>query len=190
MFSPSVLNAFRVEFTRRNDHLFYNYTQGGDQFPNASGLDPRLAPVKGFPLGLYSIPGISIYGGSNGGATVGPNLSGLAVFVDNTFDYDDSVMINEGRHAIALDANFKRYQMNHLNEPWVYGGTFTWDTIENFLTNNPRNTNHLLGFTTPGSQKADVYRGWRQSYGAARCERQSFDRQTASRPALLGEKNL
>jgi hypothetical protein len=87
--------------------------------------------------------------------------------VDNTFDYDDSLMINKGRHSIALGANFKRYQMNHLNEPWVYGGTFTWDTIENFLTNNPRNTTQLLGFTTPGSQKADVYRGWRQSYGAA-----------------------
>jgi len=166
VFSPSVVNAFRVGFTRRNDHLFYNYTQGGDQFPNAPGLDPRLAPVKGVPMGLYSIPGINFYGGSGGGNTIGPNLSGPAVFVDNTFDYDDSLMINKGRHSIALGANFKRYQMNHLNEPWVYGGTFTWDTIENFLTNNPRNTTQLLGFTTPGSQKADVYRGWRQSYGA------------------------
>ncbi len=167
IFSPSVLNTFRVGFTRRNDHLFYNYTQGGDQFPNAPGLDPRLSPVKGVPMGLYSIPGLNFYGGSGGGATIGPNLSGPAVFVDNTFDYDDSVLINKGRHSIALGANFKRYQMNHLNEPWIYGGTFTWDTIENFLTNNPRNTTQLLGFTTPGSQKADVYRGWRQSYGAA-----------------------
>jgi hypothetical protein len=167
VFSPSVLNTFRVGFTRRNDHLFYSYTQGGDQFPNAPGLDPRLSPVKGVPMGLYSIPGINFFGGSSGGASIGPNLSGPAVFVDNTFDYDDSIMINKGRHSIALGANFKRYQMNHLNEPWVYGGTFTWDTIDNFLTNNPRNTTQVLGFTTPGSQKADVYRGWRQSYGAA-----------------------
>ncbi len=123
--------------------------------------------MKGVPLGLYSIPGINFYGGSAGGTSIGPNLSGPAVFVDNSFDYDDSVMINRGRHAIALGGNFKRYQMNHLNEPWVYGGTFTWDTIDNFLTNNPRNTTQLLGFTTPGSQMADVYRGWRQSYGAA-----------------------
>jgi len=167
VFSPSMLNTFRVGFTRRNDHLFYSYTQGGDQFPNAPGLDPRLSPVKGVPMGLYSIPGINFYGGSGGGSTIGPNLSGPAIFVDNTFDYDDSVMINKGRHSIALGGNFKRYQMNHLNEPWVYGGTFTWDTIDNFLTNNPRNTTQLLGFTTPGSQKADVYRGWRQTYGAA-----------------------
>src|SRR5436853_2021173 len=167
IFSPSVLNTFRVGFSRRNDHLFYNYTQGGDQFPNAPGLDPRLSPVKGVPMGLYSIPGINFYAGSAGGTSIGPSLSGPAVFVDNTFDYDDSVMINKGRHAIALGGDFKRYQMNHLNEPWVYGGTFTWDTIENFLTNNPRNTTQLLGLTIPGSQKADVYRGWRQSYGAA-----------------------
>src|SRR3989475_6280898 len=38
--------------------------------------------------------------------------------------------------------------------------------IDNFLTNNPRNTTQLLGSTIPGSQMADVYRGWRQSYGA------------------------
>ena len=167
VFSPSVLNSFRLGFTRRNDHLFYSYTQGGDQFPNAPGLDPRLSPVQGVPMGLYSIPGISFFGGSNGGTTIGPNLSGPAVFVDNTFDYDDSIMINKARHSIALGANLKRYQMNHLNEPWVYGGTFTWDTIDNFLTNNPRNTTQLLGSTTPGTQKADVYRGWRQTYGAA-----------------------
>src|SRR5437660_7944131 len=167
VFSPSMLNTFRVGFTRRNDHLFYSYTQGGDQFPNAPGLDPRLSPVKGVPMGLYSIPGINFYGGSGGGATIGPNLSGPAVFVDNTFDYDDSVMINRGRHSIALGGNFKRYQMNHLNEPWVYGGTFTWETIESFLTNNPRNTTQLLGFTIPGSQMPDVYRGWGQSDGAA-----------------------
>src|SRR5437667_2630296 len=172
VFSPSLLNTIRVGFSRRNDHLFYSYTQGGDQFPNAPGLDPRLSPVKGVPLGLYSVPGVNLSGigtqpASQGGTAIGPNLSGPAVFVDNTFDYDDSVMINKGRHSIALGGNFKRYQMNHLNEPWVYGGTFTWDSIENFLTNNPRNTTQLLGFTIPGSQKADVYRGWRQSYGAA-----------------------
>ena len=166
VFSPSMLNTFRVGFSRRNDHLFYNYTQGGDQFPNAPGLDPRLSPARGVPMGLYSIPGINFYGGSQNGTSIGPNLSGPAVFVDNTFDYDDSVMINKGKHSIAIGGNFKRYQMNHLNEPWVYGGTFTWDTIDNFLTNNPRNTTQLLGFTTPGTQKADVYRGWRQSYGA------------------------
>ena len=33
VFSPSVLNTLRVGFSRRNDHLFYSYTQGGDQFP-------------------------------------------------------------------------------------------------------------------------------------------------------------
>ncbi|HSU87903.1 MAG TPA: carboxypeptidase regulatory-like domain-containing protein, partial [Terriglobia bacterium] len=112
VFSPSMLNTFRVGFSRRNDHLFYNYTQGGDQFPNAPGLDPRLSPARGVPMGLYSIPGINFYGGSQNGTSIGPNLSGPAVFVDNTFDYDDSVMINKGKHSIAIGGNFKRYQMN------------------------------------------------------------------------------
>ena len=53
-------------------------------------------------MGLYAIPGISFYGGSQNGTSIGPNLSGPAVFVDNTFDYDDSVMINKGKHSIAV----------------------------------------------------------------------------------------
>src|SRR5437667_4649377 len=86
VFSPSMLNTFRVGFSRRNDHLFYNYTQGGDQFPNAPGLDPRLSPARGGPMGLYSIPGINFYGGSQNGTSIGPNLSGPAVLVDDTCD--------------------------------------------------------------------------------------------------------
>jgi hypothetical protein len=160
VFNPTVLNTLRVGFTRRNDHLFYNYSQGGSQFPDAPGLDPRLAPVRGVPLGLYSLPSVNIYGG------IGPSLSGPAVFVDNAFEYGDTVMINRGRHSMQVGGELKRYRMNELNEPWVYGGTFTWNTIQRFLQNNPRNTTQLLGFHAAPNQQADVYRGWRQTYGS------------------------
>lgn len=164
--SPSLLNTLRLGFTRRNDHLFYNYSQGGDQFPAAPGLDPRLSPVKGVPLGLYNIAGVNMYAMSSNGSTVGPNLSGPAVFVDNTFDYDDSLIFNHGPHSITAGVDLKRYRMNELNEPWVYG-QFSWQTIERLITNQPFNDTQLVGFSSPGTQIADVYRGWRQTYVSA-----------------------
>ena len=88
------------------------------------------------------------------------------MFVDNTFEYGDTVMISKGRHSMQAGGEFKRYRMNELNEPWVYGGTFTWPTIATFLANTPRNTTQLLGFHAPPNQQADIYRGWRQSYGS------------------------
>ncbi|MBI4464772.1 MAG: TonB-dependent receptor, partial [Acidobacteria bacterium] len=160
VFSPTVINTARVGFTRRNDHLFYNYSDGGDQFPEGPGLDPRLSPVRGVPLGLYSLPSVSIY------RNPGPSLSGPAVFVDNMMEYSDTVMISKGRHSIQVGGEFKRYQTNAKNEPWVYGGSFTWPNITDFLTNNPRNTTQLLGFHALPNQMADVYRGWRQRYGS------------------------
>ncbi|MBI1956165.1 MAG: TonB-dependent receptor [Acidobacteria bacterium] len=161
IFSPTVLNTASVGFTRRNDHLFYNYSDGGEFFPQGHpNLDPRWSCAKGVPLCLYGIPGLSIYGGP------GPQLSGPAVFVDNGFDYSDSLMINKGNHSVVLGGTVKQYQMNHKNEPWVYSGTFSWQNIEDFLANRPLTTTQILGFSTPGSQKGDVYRGWRQTYGA------------------------
>ncbi|MBI4464562.1 MAG: hypothetical protein HY647_07650, partial [Acidobacteria bacterium] len=160
VFSPTVINTAKVGFTRRNDHLFYNYTDGGELFANPGALDPRLSPVRGVPLGLYSLPSVSI------SRDVGPGLSGPVVFVDNAFEYGDTVMISKGRHSMQFGGEFKRYQTNAKNEPWVYGGSFTWPDIASFLGNTPRNTTQLLGFFSPPSQKGDVYRGWRQSYGA------------------------
>lgn len=161
--SPSLLNSLRIGFTRRNDRLLYNYTQGGDQFPNAPGLDPRLAPVRGVPISNYTVPGAAMY--ATGSGSVGPALNGPAAFIDNTFDYGDSLLLNHGRHSITIGGNVKRYQENELLEPWVYG-QLRWDTIQNFLADNPLSDTQVLGFTNPNTQAGDVYRGWRQTYGA------------------------
>lgn len=125
-----------------------------------------MSPVQGVPLGLYNIAGVNMFAMSSNGSTIDPNLSSPAVFVDNTFDFDDSLIINRGRHSISIGADLKRYRQDELNEPWVYG-QFSWQTIERLITNQPLNTTQLVGFTSPGSQLADVYRGWRQTYASA-----------------------
>ena len=159
IFSPTVLNTFRIGFTRRNDHLWTPYSERGDQFPDAPGLDPRLSPVKGVPLGTWSIAGVNIYG------TPGTSLTGVADFVDNIFAYDDSIIVSKGRHSIIIGGNISRYLTNMDVGAWKYG-TFSWQTIERFLTNRPLTTTQLVGTHIPGQQKADLVRGYRQNYGA------------------------
>ena len=156
----SVLNTARVGFTRRADSLYYNYTRGGDQFTSGA-LDPRLSPIKGEPLGRYGISGVSIYGG------IGPDIQGPASFFDNTFDYDDSLIVNRGRHSMTLGANFKRYQMNGVSSDAWAAGNLSWQTIERFIVNNPYSTTQVLGLGDPATQLPDTIRGWRQAYGAA-----------------------
>jgi len=47
------------------------------------------------------------------------------MFVDNMFEVSDSVMISRGNHSMQVGAELKRYRMNELNQPCVYGGIFT-----------------------------------------------------------------
>lgn len=158
IFSPTVLNTFRIGFTRRNDRLFYRYTEAGDLFPRDKHpqLDPRFSGVPGLPYTSWGVP-------SSAGSNIG--LGGPAWFVDNTFDYDDQVNINIGAHAISTGGTLRWYQTNGTNEPWKYGA-WSFSTIDRFLLNQPQSTTQLLGFNVPGELKADTFRGWRQKYGA------------------------
>lgn len=157
--SPTVLNVARLGYTRRNDRMWSTYTQFGDQFPDAPGLDPRLQAATGIPLATYGVPGVSIYGG------IGPGVTPEVWFVDNMFDYGDSLIMSRGRHSLTIGGVLKRYQDNLLNCSFCYGN-LSWQTIQNFLTNVPFQTTQILGFVTPGNYLPDTYRGYRQTYGA------------------------
>jgi len=160
IFSPSVLNTARVGFTRRNDNMFNNYQPGGDQFPNPTGLDPRLSLIHGYPWAMFQISGVNLYNG--------PQY--FIHYIDNTFDYNDSLIVNRGLHSISVGGELKRYRMNANVGPWA-NGWVNWLTIERFLTNQPFDVLEYISntgpqSTGPGSLVPDVYRGWRQTYGA------------------------
>ena len=163
IFSPTVLNTFRVGYTRRNDHLFYNYTQEGKYFPQGHpDLHPNWSPVTGAPMGRWGVPG-----GGYGGTL---DLQGPGFFLDNIFDYDDSLIISKGNHYITLGGDLRWYRgmVNYENSRY---GSFSWGSPspDRFLTNNPTvngSQDQVLGFTIPGTQLADTYRGWRQNYQA------------------------
>lgn len=164
--SPTLLNTLRVGYTRRNDRMYQNYTEGGDQFPNPSpALDPRLSPILGVPMGKWNTPHCNVYtvGGQN--ACIGGITAGASHYVDNTFDFDESVILNKGGHSVTMGGDIRRYRMQGLTEPWRYGQA-AWQNTADFRNNIPNSTTQLIGLHVPGSQFADMYRGYRQTYGA------------------------
>ncbi|MBI4464506.1 MAG: TonB-dependent receptor plug domain-containing protein, partial [Acidobacteria bacterium] len=159
--SSTVINTARTGYTRRNDHIGYNYTNEGEFFPKGHpDLDPRWSIVPGTPISRMAPPQVDIYG------QVGPRAGGPARFTDNTFDYDDSVLINRAGHSLTVGGNLKRYQSNTRNEPWAQSGP-SWNSLERFLTNRPFDMTITISNPAPGViTYNDSYRGWRQTYGS------------------------
>ena len=158
IFSPTLLNIARLSFTRRNDKAFNTYsnldTESG-HFPLPSSLDPRLELVKGGGLGNFAIPSMSL----------GPGV-GTALFVDNTFDAEDTVNLTQGPHTLILGADLKRYRMNIENEPFAYG-RMNYNNIERFLQNVPFQQQQSVSLDPSGKfGMTDSRRGFRQTYGA------------------------
>jgi hypothetical protein len=114
IFNPTVLNTFRVGFTRRNDRILRRYTEGGELFPEDKhpNLDPRFSGIPGLPYTSWGVP-------TSLDSNIG--LGGPAWFVDNTFDYDDQVNVTVGRHSLSMGGTLRWYQTNGTNEPCESG---------------------------------------------------------------------
>jgi len=102
VFSPTVLNTFRVGFSRAKWHL--------DGSPAVS--DPNLVFVEGQPIGALSIgsSGLGNVGSFDGAGTFGSQQ--IEVVARNLFTYTDDVQIIKGRHLITVGAWFQRVQAN------------------------------------------------------------------------------
>ncbi len=172
VFSPTVLNVARVGFARNNNNQCMCYDGAPRTLAeNYPGLPSQLTLTPGVALsGPYSATGISFAGGHNGPGTDvwGADLDDPIRYIDNTFSYFDSVRISKGHHSIDMGGDVRRFQENGLSSVWAHGQTSWFDPIENFLTAGTCsgcrgiNTITITGIT----QAPDVYRGWRQTYGA------------------------
>jgi carboxypeptidase family protein/TonB-dependent receptor-like protein len=158
IFNSTFLNTARIAYTRRNDAAYNTYTNldpAKGHFPLPASFDPRLELVRGGGLGNFEIPS----------GNVGPGV-GTALFVDNTFDVEDSVNLTRGVHTIILGADLKRYRMNLQADPFSYG-RMNWSTIENFLQNKPAKQQQSVSVGPNGVVgMTDSRRGFRQTYGA------------------------
>ena len=131
-FSPSVVNEARFGFTR------VHWSNGVPSDP--SGIFGLTGNAKvGIPFGTQTYVGFtqqsinnSGANGSLGGATSFGTNASPQVFTDNTFNYQDSLVWQRGRHLLTFGAQATRYQQNYLNAGNVgflgqfqYTGTYT-----------------------------------------------------------------
>lgn len=168
VFSASLLNTARVGFARNANGACQCLPGTGnkivDTFP---GLPPQLQVVPGRPFGPSTFfTGITPPSGQQWGST---SIQGTPEnFIDNTFDYSDSLHYARGRHSLEIGGNFKRYQEDELNSTWG-NAQLTWLTpMANLLTAGTcSGCGGIQTINTTGvTQPPDAYRGWRQTYGA------------------------
>ena len=123
-FSPAIVNEARVGFTR------VRWDQGVPIDPSGIfGLTGNQ--VVGIPFGIQSYVGFSDQGIGGGANDVGTSALPQQ-FRDNTFNYQDNVTWQHGRHLFSFGAQAIRYQQNYINAEnfgflgqQIYNGSYT-----------------------------------------------------------------
>ena len=142
IFSPTLLNVFRVGFNRSSIQ--------SRQDP----LDPRVFDPALFWIPNHLIPGLGVLNvsglGGPGGAINRPRRR-----LDNIFQYQDTITFDRGSHSIKFGADFQRIQTNE-KEAFRGQGVFAFSNLKAFLANSPRS---FIGTTG----ESDFTKGWRQT---------------------------
>ena len=138
-FSPSIINEFRIGFTR------VRWNNGVPSDPSGKfGLDGDS--IVGIPFGTQAYVGFTGQSISNNASYIGTNAN-PQVFTDNTFNYEDNLTWQRGRHYFSIGGQATRYQQNYLNAGDVgFLGQFTY---------NGNYTENLNSADGPGYGPAD-----------------------------------
>jgi len=130
-FSPSIINETRFGFTR------VRWNNGVPSDPSGKfGLTGDQ--TVGIPFGAQAYVGFSGQSISNNASYIGTNAN-PQVFTDNTFNYEDNLTWQHGRHFFSIGGQATRYQQNYLNAGNVgFLGQFTYNGnyTENLNTAN------------------------------------------------------
>ncbi|HTZ90581.1 MAG TPA: carboxypeptidase regulatory-like domain-containing protein [Alloacidobacterium sp.] len=133
IFSPNVVNAARIGFTRvRWDNSIPTDPTG------AFGLNGNK--VVGIPFGAQEYPGFSGQSLNNNASYLGTPAN-IQVIRDNTFSYGDNLTWQHGKHFLSMGVEAIRYQQNYFNaDNFGFLGAFSYSG--NFTSNpNPNVTN-------------------------------------------------
>ena len=141
VFSPTLLNAFTFGFSRdvatigkvtvvnnplMNDHS-YAFQPGG------------------FAGRIQNVPGITNF---NGAPLPNGFVSSSRSIAWNSFQAGDDVFLTRGIHTLKFGGNVERMQDNQLSNGDI-NGSFTFSTLQNFLTNIPQAYSGTVGLSQP-----------------------------------------
>ena len=142
VFSPTLINEFRVGLTRTKDSELSAYS--GTSWAAKVGIpgtttDPSL---EGFPK--FSITGFE---------TLGDSTSNPIRYVVNNFDYNDGITWNKGRHTIRIGGDVLRVQYyqptnSNFNGTFTFNAKMTGDGIADFELGFPSSTSRKIGTVT------------------------------------------
>jgi hypothetical protein len=146
IFSPTILNTFRLGFTR---------TGGGSLVSRELGAAPSLAfiPGSGQTLGQLSVSGVSSLGGLNNG-TPGEH------YTVNSLQFVNNINYSKARHAMKFGLHWTRSQV-HGWLPARESGTYSFGSIDNFLYRVQ--SSGFRGTISEDKSKIDPFRSWRQN---------------------------
>jgi hypothetical protein len=124
VFSPRIVNAFRVGYSRAvtdNNHGFTAI--------NPLAKDPSLAALPGQFASAVSVSGIQVFTG-------GVNGNSRYQYFWNSYQVYDDAFYTLGRHSLKFGAGFERIQLNQSVLSDQSGGFF-FGSLHNFLVNHP-----------------------------------------------------
>jgi outer membrane receptor protein involved in Fe transport len=128
LFSSSLVNTLRFGF----NNIFAAAPSGG-KATNPMAADPSLGFAPGLTAGSINVPGVTTFSG--GLITTAP-----AVFHYHDFQVYDNVFLTKGIHSLKFGANVERLRLTQFGSN-NGGGNFSFNTLQDFLTNRPNTFN-------------------------------------------------
>ena len=148
VFSSALVNSLRFGFSRN-----------GAATATANPINPAagqtsLGSVPGRPAAEISVPGIFPFFGGLGGF---PYFS----FGWNSYQLYDDAFFTHKRHTLKFGFALERMQSNNLFDIGA-NGSFRFNTLSDFLTNQPANFGTYVGTPTPRGIRQTLLAGYIQ----------------------------
>ncbi|MGH9683290.1 MAG: TonB-dependent receptor [Candidatus Acidiferrales bacterium] len=124
IFRSSLVNSFRLGY-----HREYAAAPSGAKALNPLAADTSLGFVPGDTAGFIGVPGLTFFTG-------GLSTQTPAQFHWNSWQVYDNVFLTKGIHSLKFGANVERIEDNQ-SVPSQPGGDFEFNSLSDFLTNNP-----------------------------------------------------
>ena len=139
VFSPALLNSFRVGFNRDNVE-----SPSGATPINPASADKTLGFIPGTSMGNITInsDGLAGYPG-------GVDVQAPFKFHFNSYQAYDNLFLTKGKHSLKFGANVERIQSNTFGADFP-GGQLIFNTLYDFLVNDTASVNADVPGTVTG----------------------------------------
>jgi hypothetical protein len=157
IFSPNLLNHFNAGFSRRYRQEFSGEGGYGGDWPEKLGLKGVLQTT--FPQISWSYPAGQVNLPSNGADQ----------FTDNTWQYDDMVLWQHGRHSFKFGGEARMQEFN-IDILTATSGEFNFASGPTSTPTDPNSGFGFASFYLGAASNADIFLpellGWRVKYYA------------------------